>query len=284
MRSTTDWGGTERRRNQLQDDQQWQREKIFLQTVINGVTDPIVVVDTNFRVQLCNRSALVFTGNSDLSCEEKPFCYQLLYGLDVTCDLHGRSCPLVKVLESGQSVTVEHEHLEADGEVKVYELLASPLHGDDGSCLGIIVHFRDITECKLASDLLQKGHNELERGIAERTSDLELIKTTLLQEIEDRHWAEDQLLEARQQAELIYRVIPSAIFSVDLEQRITSWNNKAEEITGYKREEVLGRRCDVFALNSCTMSCGVFSPKVQKPIMARECEISTKDGRILQHW
>lgn len=262
-------------------DKQWMQENILLQGVINGVTDPIIVVDADFRVKLCNHSARDFFANSNLSCKEEPLCYRRLYGLDSTCDQHGHSCPLVEVMESGKPVTVEHKHLVAGGEVKVYELLASPLQSDDGSISGIIERFRDITECKRSTDLLQKGYKELERRMEVRASELEKINTTLLREIEDRQWAEDQLLEAKEQAELIYRVIPSAIFSVDLKQKITSWNNKAEEITGYKQEEIMGKSCNMFALNPCTRICGVFSSRVKKPIMARECEIKTKDGRML---
>ena len=36
-----------------------------------------------------------------------------------------------------------------------------------------------------------------------------------------------------------------AIFSLDLERRVTSWNRGAEQMIGYRREEMLGRSADI---------------------------------------
>ncbi|MFH7321484.1 PAS domain-containing protein [Desulfurivibrio sp. D14AmB] len=257
-------------------------ENSFLKAVINGVADPIVVVDTDFKIQLCNRAALMLAGQrQERVCAAHPHCYRLIFGFGESCDAAVGNCPLAEVLQTKRPVTAEYERQAADGSVKLYELTSSPLQAEDGTFLGVMEILRDITERKRALELLQKGNVDLERRAAERTVDLEAINAALLKEVEDRRWAEDQLLEAKKQAELVYRVIPSAIFTVDLLQQITSWNNKAEEITGYKREEVLGQRCGAFALQPCTNSCGLFSPGMKKPIMGRECLIRSKDGRTL---
>jgi PAS domain S-box-containing protein len=79
-------------------------------------------------------------------------------------------------------------------------------------------------------------------------------------------------------AQTIWRVVPSAIFTVDTNKIITGWNNKAEEVTGYSAAEVIGKECSFFALEPCIDRCGVFSSEVEKPIIARECHIRTKDG------
>jgi len=47
------------------------------------------------------------------------------------------------------------------------------------------------------------------------------------------------LYQAKERAELLFRISPSAIFTLDKEMRITSWNDKAAEITGYSREYIL---------------------------------------------
>ena len=99
--------------------------------------------------------------------------------------------------------------------------------------------------------------------------------------ITERVRAERALQQSRNFAELIYRLIPSAIFTVDREARITSWNDQAARITGYSEEEMLGQTCLVFAQSPCTDRCGVFDPDTPKPIRGRECTLRTKDGRIL---
>ena len=83
---------------------------------------------------------------------------------------------------------------------------------------------------------------------------------------------------AKYLAETIWRVVPSAIFTVDNNRIITGWNNKAEEVAGYSAAEVIGKECSFFALEPCIERCGVFSGEVEKPIIARECHIRTRDG------
>lgn len=82
-------------------------------------------------------------------------------------------------------------------------------------------------------------------------------------------------------AEQVYEIVPSAIFTVDRNQKITSWNRRAQEILGYAPAEVIGKKCFFFALLPCTHICGVFAKDVKKPIIAKECTFKTKDGRIL---
>ncbi len=79
---------------------------------------------------------------------------------------------------------------------------------------------------------------------------------------------------------LLFQSTPSAIFTVDTDKRITSFNRKAEEITGYPAEEMLGKTCLDFAFDPCREECGLYDPEVPKPVIGRECRIRRKDGEI----
>ena len=250
----------------------------FVQSVINAVSEPIVVIGTDMRVKLYNNAAKIFSAISPETSNED-HCYRLLFGLDKPCDKAGELCPLYEVLETDRPVIIEHKQKTADGD-RYYEIVASPLEGEDGDLLGIIETLREITDRKLAEVNLHKAHDELEHRVEERTADLRASYDTLRQEIEERHKAEEQLSRAQDRSDLMCRVIPSAVFTVDLDRRITSWNDKAELVTGYRREEVLGKKCDVFALKPCTEKCGVYSGDVKKPIIGKECEIRTKNGEV----
>ena len=92
--------------------------------------------------------------------------------------------------------------------------------------------------------------------------------------------AQAEVKQAKDYAQLLYSLTPSAVFTTDTQRRITSWNRRAEEITGYSEAEVLGRNCVFFAKDPCKENCGVFSPDVKKPILAMECTIEDKYGRI----
>ncbi|MBU1045364.1 MAG: HD domain-containing protein [Candidatus Omnitrophica bacterium] len=93
--------------------------------------------------------------------------------------------------------------------------------------------------------------------------------------------AEQELRQAKEYAEFVFRSTPNAIFTIDPNRSITSWNNKAEEITGYSFKEIIGKQCTVFADSPCKDMCAVFSDNVEKPIFNAECSIKRKDGKII---
>ncbi|MEI6854044.1 MAG: response regulator, partial [Bacteroidota bacterium] len=101
----------------------------------------------------------------------------------------------------------------------------------------------------------------------------------ILRDITERKQAELELKRSRDRAELLFQMVPSAIFTVDNDRRITSWNENAARITGFTTEEALGKPCSLFSDSPCKGKCGLFSD-VNKPIMHRECFIRTKDGNI----
>ncbi len=99
--------------------------------------------------------------------------------------------------------------------------------------------------------------------------------------ITQRKQAEHELHRAKEYAEQLFQLVPSAIFTVDNDRNITSWNKKAAELTGYTPEEIIGNDCRLFAKGPCINQCGLFSSDVNKPITGAECVIRTKDGRQL---
>ena len=80
-------------------------------------------------------------------------------------------------------------------------------------------------------------------------------------------------------AESINQLVPSAIFSVDLNNRITSWNNKAEEITGYDFMDAIGKQSNnLFHSNLFDV---VFSKTEESNIFfEKEGDLVIKSGEI----
>ncbi|MCA9931035.1 MAG: PAS domain S-box protein [Anaerolineales bacterium] len=93
--------------------------------------------------------------------------------------------------------------------------------------------------------------------------------------------AEHELRLAKEYAEQLFRVVPSAIITVDLHGHITSWNPKATELFGYSEEEIIGQSCETFMMPPCTEKCGLYAKEAAKPVNGFECNVRTKDGRIL---
>ena len=179
---------------------------------------------------------------------------------------------LVTRKHAEKALQEQHDHLEEVVEKRTSELTTANKGLKE-----------EITEREHAEEQLKHAQAELQKQVTElveaRQAALNMMEDIEC-EINERKKAEQNLKAAKEQAELICRVVPSAIFSVDKEKRITSWNNKAVEITGYTAEEALGKKCTMFTLTPCVDKCGLYSNDVEKPVIAGECTIKRKDGEI----
>jgi Rrf2 family protein len=158
---------------------------VFQQSIIDGLDESIMVIGTDYRVQLMNRAASQFvSGELDLS--RPVLCYQVSHRRDAPCDGTAHPCPLRQVQESGQSVTVVHEHYRGSGERRIVEVIASPLWGPDATCQGIIESVRDITERAKAEQALQRYAQRL-RALGERLAQVsEAERQQLARELHDQ--------------------------------------------------------------------------------------------------
>jgi len=96
----------------------------------------------------------------------------------------------------------------------------------------------------------------------------------------DKKNTEDILRRDKEKMGILFRTVPSALMTVDKEKRITGWNDRAAEITGYTKEDILGKSCMNFAVSPCSISCALFSDDVKKPLIGEESVIMTKTGKV----
>jgi len=117
----------------------------FLQSVIDGVTESIMVIDTNYRIRLINKTANNLHA-VDLPLTDSHLCYKISHHSNEPCHGEEHPCPLKKVIETKEPVTLIHRHKRVDGTEYVIEIGASPIFDNDGEVKGIIEVGRDITE------------------------------------------------------------------------------------------------------------------------------------------
>lgn len=83
--------------------------------------------------------------------------------------------------------------------------------------------------------------------------------------------------------EIILNSIADGVFTIDLDQSVTSFNKAAELITGINRKQAIGQKCfDVFHANICQGSCAMEKTmKTGKSIIDRRINILNSDGKII---
>jgi PAS domain S-box-containing protein len=74
--------------------------------------------------------------------------------------------------------------------------------------------------------------------------------------------------------------VPDGVFTVDAEWRVTFFNRAAEQITGIKRAEAVGRRCcDVFRASICEYACALKQTlATRRPIVNKVVYIVNAQG------
>ena len=120
-------------------------ERAFLQAVVDGVVDPIMVVAPDYRIVMMNQAARQYL-SSDLQQRTSLCCHQVSHDSEVPCQGADHPCPLDQIKKTGQPVTVIHQHARGTGERRIYELEASPMWDANGTLTGIIEVSRDITD------------------------------------------------------------------------------------------------------------------------------------------
>jgi PAS domain S-box-containing protein len=105
-------------------------------------------------------------------------------------------------LDRGLPHHVEHRIIRSDGEVRHVMMATRVLKDESGRAIRVYGATQDITE---------------------------------------RKQAEDELRQSRQQLTNIIDFLPDATFVIDKEKKVIAWNKACEEMTGVKKEEVLGK-------------------------------------------
>ncbi len=131
---------------------QWiQKQKEFLETVLDSLTHPFYVINArDYSIRIMNAAARVRGAVGALTC------HALTHHRDSPC--HGSEvhpCPLETVKETKEPTIVEHLHVNRDGEERSVEVHGYPILDAQGEVSEMIEYSLDITERKKAEENLR---------------------------------------------------------------------------------------------------------------------------------
>jgi len=122
----------------------------FLQAIIDGIKDQIMVVDRDYRIREVNELLIKRVGKPKHKLIGK-HCYQVLHNLDRPCYIPNHPCPVQETLKTGKTSEVLHTHLKSR-EVSYYRVTAYPIFNDQGVITHVIEMARDVTRWKKAGE------------------------------------------------------------------------------------------------------------------------------------
>jgi PAS domain S-box-containing protein len=144
-------------------DEEIQRSKEFIETVMNSITDSISIIDTrNFKVIGANKAFLQSMKMKQNEVIGKT-CDELIHRLPGPCGAPEYICPLSETVKTGRPASVEHVHWDPEGHRICVETSAHPVKDEKGEVCQVIHVKRDITNRKKAEDQIIRAKNEWER-------------------------------------------------------------------------------------------------------------------------
>ncbi len=100
------------------------------------------------------------------------------------------------------------------------------------------------------------------------------IKTQLVV----RKEAEDRLFENFRLQRQFLDTAATGIFTADAEHVITGVNDELLRLTGHKREDVIGKRCEFIFDEPCASGCPLFAPGATGQIFRQQCHLRKGDS------
>ncbi|MEW8070804.1 MAG: ATP-binding protein [Candidatus Thiodiazotropha sp.] len=174
----------------------------FLQSIIDGIANPLFVIKKNLQVSLMNKAAKALI-KKNTPKEKMAYCYQISHRRDTPCDGEDHPCSFQEVMRSQSTATVQHKHFDSDDNPIIVDVVSTPLYDKDGKLQGIIEVQHDVSELVHAKQKLVHS-------------------------------------EARLQAILDH--IPDAIFTLDKTGKIESANQAALGMFDYTHDEMIDKR------------------------------------------
>jgi two-component system cell cycle sensor histidine kinase/response regulator CckA len=141
---------------------------------------------------------------------------------------HGKPEQELELATAEGRVEDEGWRVRKDGTQFWANVIITAIRDEAGALTGFGKVTRDLTERKQAEVELRAGRDELERRVEGRTA--ELVQAHELLRVH-----EERLRH------MIEGVKDHAIFTLDTEGRVTSWNTGAEHIYGYASDEIIGQ-------------------------------------------
>ncbi len=204
-----------------------------LAAVFTAMADAVIVFDAAGVVQEANPAAVESFGFNPVGLNNLQLAKKVQLCYPDERRVPTEELPSSRALRGEKSTEVRLLLTNVSGELRSVTVSASPLQAADTSTAGVVVLWRDITEREQLMEQIARVRDELEVRVQERTQ--ELAK------------ANAELVESEARFRLVIESIKDyAIFVLDPDGYITSWNAGAEAIKGYRAEEVIGKHYSLF--------------------------------------
>jgi two-component system, NtrC family, sensor kinase len=119
--------------------------KAFLETIVNGIADHMMVIDLDYKIIEVNRALLEMVGLKRSAVVGRR-CYEVSHHLKAPCTIPDHPCPLKEAVATGKAASATHVHFDKDGREHYYHVVCHPLYDEEGRIHQVVDLSRDITQ------------------------------------------------------------------------------------------------------------------------------------------
>ncbi len=177
----------------------------YIQAVLNGMPDPVMVIGKDFVVARLNQAAEAAAADNNICFGGKHYCYEISHGRKTPCGSEGESCPVAEVFKTGKPFKAYHRHIKGVNSQAVIEISASPIFGETGNVVEVIEITRDVTDSEIAK----------------------------------------KLITSQQKFKGLVESAPDAIVTVDADGTIIYANTSTTKIFGHTPDELIGKSLNI---------------------------------------
>ena len=154
---------------------------------------------------------------------------------------------LENLFQGKQNAPLELQRRRKDGTLVDVSFWSAPLWNASGEITGCMAIYADLADRKGAEAELWRAHEELEKRVQERTAELTTANSDLQSEIRRREQLEQELHRSEERFRLAVEAVSDyAIYMLDPNGIVESWNSGAERIKGYPATEIMGKSFKCF--------------------------------------
>jgi PAS domain S-box-containing protein len=220
-----------------------------LAAITEHTIDAIVSLDVDSRIVSWNRGAEEMFGYKAEEVIGKPIASLIPKELHDKCRENFR-----KAVMRGYAKDIETMRTAKDGKIVIVDQTLTSIYNSEGEVSGFVAIMRDITEKKKNEERLKETYEELKR------------KTT----------------ELRYLANIVENS-NDAIYSIDMEGKITSWNKTAEKLFGWKKDDIIGKHISELLPEGFEKEAEYTTKKVKDGVayLSFESKRRCRDGSII---
>jgi len=187
-----------------------------MNSVLNAITDPVLIIDKDFKILFANAASLDLCGVGREGIVGRN-CHDISRRCPLPCVLSGK-CPHQEVFTTGRPSRIKQTLRCSEGAARTFDVSVSPIKDAAGRVVQMMEVIKDITE-------------------EENTA--EALKTALL----DLQETDAALQQSESLMTAVLESVGEGVIIVDPDHRIISANRAYCKLVKSKAENVLGKHC-----------------------------------------